>query len=176
MRYLILFPIAGICLYEMLLVRRNKISKQREFKLGNRIFESLVVGPIVSKKIKQRNQSMIYKQETKEVALVKSVIEKLVEANQFQSMIAPNYKVSVVHSDILAMFYSPDHHLFISSQILQAAEMDEASLGLLVAHELSHFLLDHQTQRMTTMMGTILTPFISQLLDSTRDNFSGGLN
>ena len=56
-------------------------------------------------------------------------------------MVSPNFKVSVIHSDVIAMFYSLDHHMFLSSQILQAAQMDEPSLALLIAHELSHFLL-----------------------------------
>ena len=64
MRYLILFPIAGICLYEMLFIRKNKISRKREYKLVGRFFESIVVGPIISKRIKKANQTMIYKQDT----------------------------------------------------------------------------------------------------------------
>lgn len=31
---MILFPLAAICLYDMFCVRRNKFTKQREFKFG----------------------------------------------------------------------------------------------------------------------------------------------
>jgi hypothetical protein len=69
-RYLILFPIAAYCLYDMLLVRRNTFSRKREFKIVNRQVEK-VIGKVISSNVLERNKNYIYKQDTEEVKLIK---------------------------------------------------------------------------------------------------------
>jgi hypothetical protein len=49
-RYLIIMPLAALCLYEMTLVRRNEYSRNRELKFGNKILEG-ILGRYVSKRI-----------------------------------------------------------------------------------------------------------------------------
>jgi len=45
------------------------------------------------------------------------------------------------------MFLSPDLHFFITHKALKLAEDNELLLSLLVSHELAHYLLDHQIQK-----------------------------
>ncbi len=65
-RYLVIFPLAAICLYDWFFVRKNEFSSNREFKFVNRPVESLV-GRSISKKIMNDYKSYIYKQDTEEV-------------------------------------------------------------------------------------------------------------
>lgn len=53
-RYLILFPIAAICLYDILFIRRNKFSNSREFKMINKPFEYSILGNLISSKINKQ--------------------------------------------------------------------------------------------------------------------------
>lgn len=41
-----------------------------------------------------------------------------------------------------------DQTFFVTIAALKIAQMDEAKLALLISHELSHYLMDHQVQRM----------------------------
>ena len=47
---------------------------------------------------------------------------------------------------------SLDQTLFVTIKSLKVAGMDEAKLALLVSHELSHYLLDHQVSRIGCSM------------------------
>ena len=57
-RYFVLLPLAALCLYDMLLVRRNQFSRNREYKFVNRPFESLL-GSLVSRKVIADNKNLV---------------------------------------------------------------------------------------------------------------------
>ena len=59
-------PLAAICLYEMSLIRRNEFSRNREFKLFNKMAEGWL-GRRLSSRIMEDNKRYIYKQDTEEV-------------------------------------------------------------------------------------------------------------
>jgi len=65
----------------MFFVRRNQFSNNREYKFVMRPIESLL-GRVISNRITNDNKSYIYKQDTEEVKIVKSVLTKLIEANE----------------------------------------------------------------------------------------------
>lgn len=55
----------------------------------------------------------------------------------------PNLKIVILHNtNTVAMYMSPDQTFFITIHALQLAKSEE-HLGLLIGHELSHYLLDH---------------------------------
>lgn len=56
-------------------------------------------------------------------------------------------KVSLVHDDTVIMLLNLDQRLYLTIPILKLANMKEEGVALLVAHELSHFILDHQPYR-----------------------------
>ena len=82
----------------MFFVRRNKFTKQREFKFVNRYLESHLLGNIVSRRITSKYKSTIYKQETEEVQLVNRVISNLLAKNNLSKFL-PSFKVVVIHND-----------------------------------------------------------------------------
>mgnify|MGYP001807269494 CR=1 FL=1 len=53
--------------------------------------------------------------------------------------------------------------------MLQIGGMDEAKVALLIAHELSHFLLDHQVSRLSSMLGTYIVNKYKLKLGSYKD-------
>lgn len=83
-RYFILFPLAAACLYDWLFVRKNDFSQNREYKLVNRPFESLVIGAPLTRKILSEYKKYIYKQDTEEIKIVKNTLKKLIDANNLQ--------------------------------------------------------------------------------------------
>jgi len=60
----------------------------------------------------------------------------------------PNGTFTMAHLYVMsvAMFMSPDKSFFITVAALSLAKTEE-QLALVVAHELSHYLLDHQVKR-----------------------------
>ena len=58
--------------------------------------------------------------------------------------IVPEVQVKVLHDEAsVALWMNFDQRLFVSIAALNLAKMDEAKLGLLVSHELAHYLMDH---------------------------------
>eukprot|EP00347_Sterkiella_histriomuscorum_P010065 403338818 len=96
-----------------------------------------------------------------EVKLVRSALEKVVLSNGLEKFLNPNYGVKVIHEPTLGMFMSTDQTLFLSSQILKQGDMQEEQVALLLCHELSHYLLDHQVLRI--MKSIIHNFFINTL-------------
>lgn len=60
-------------------------------------------------------------------------------------------KVQVVWDSNILLFYNFDDTFYISSQCLKLAKNEPSKLALLICHELSHYLLDHQAKRVFTM-------------------------
>lgn len=145
-RYFIIFPLAAFCLYDMLCVRRNDFSRNREAKFINKPVEA-IIGSLISKRIIKHNQNHIYKQDTEEVKLVKRAMARLIEANNLKDYIIPTksgeVEVTLVHNDTVIMFMNLDQRLFLTIPILKFAGMQEERVALLIAHELAHYLLDH---------------------------------
>ena len=57
--------------------------------------------------------------------------------------------MKVIHNpDTVGMAMSLDQTFFITIATLKIAEMDEAQLALLISHELAHYLMDHQVNRL----------------------------
>lgn len=56
--------------------------------------------------------------------------------------------MTLIHNDTLIMFMNLDQRFFLTIPILQLTSMREEQLALLIAHELSHYLLDHQVLRL----------------------------
>lgn len=48
------------------------------------------------------------------------------------------------------MFMNFDQTLFVTSQMLKVAQMNEAEVALMISHELSHYLLEHQVSRLAS--------------------------
>jgi len=46
----VIFPLAGLCLYEMMFIRKNDFSRNREYKFLNKPAE-MILGRMVSKKV-----------------------------------------------------------------------------------------------------------------------------
>lgn len=142
-RYFILFPLALYCLYEVGFVRKNKFSKQKQYKLFNRAFESYVVGGLISSIVAKAKRHLIYKQSTEEVQSVNRVLERLVKANGLDRYL-PNLNVVVIHDPCtVLLFMNFNKTLFITTKALEVTGMVEEELALLVSHELAHYLLEH---------------------------------
>ena len=142
-RYLILFPLAAYFFYDMFCVRRNEFSKNREFKVGGRLIEQIVVGPLVTRYLLKTKKN-IYRQDTEEVDMIKEVISKVVAANNLADYINLEHLViKMVHDDTLALFMNVDQTFFLSVQVIKTCDMREEELALLICHELAHYLLDH---------------------------------
>lgn len=90
------------------MITKNPFSKNRESKFFGKPIEYFVVGSLVSRTIKKRYAGSIYKQETDEVKLVRTIVEKLVLSNSLERFLQPNYEVKVIHDQALGMFMSPD--------------------------------------------------------------------
>jgi predicted Zn-dependent protease len=59
-----------------------------------------------------------------------------------------NTKVVLIHDPCtVLLFMNFDRTLFITSKALDVTAMDEGELALLIGHELSHYLLEHQVER-----------------------------
>ena len=91
-------------------MRKNKFSERKEYKIINKPFESLILGPLLTSRAKKRYQHVIYKQDTEETLLVKSCLAKLVEANSLERQIMmPSLSVKVLHDDAtVALFMNLD--------------------------------------------------------------------
>ena len=149
-RYIILFPVALYCMYQMALIRRNKFSGRKEYKLINMPFEVYVVGSFMSHRIKKKYQNVIYKQDTVETQLVQKCLDRLIDANFLRALL-PFISIKVIHDEYtVGLFMSLDQTLFVTIQSLKVAGMDEAKLAQLISHELSHYLLDHQVSRIVS--------------------------
>lgn len=73
-------------------------------------------------------------------------IAKLATANSLLEEVK-GVRIVVVHNtNSLAMWMSPDKTFFITVATLSLAKTEE-QLALVVAHELGHYLLDHQVKR-----------------------------
>jgi hypothetical protein len=130
-------------MYKLAFVRRNKFSNQKEFKLINKPFEMFVLGGLLSSKIKNSYQALTYKQDTEEVKLAKLCLTKLISENGLDSFV-PFASVCLLHNtSSMAMFMSPDQTLFLTINALSLSAQNEEALALLIAHELAHYLLDH---------------------------------
>ncbi|TNV83821.1 hypothetical protein FGO68_gene14586 [Halteria grandinella] len=172
-RYLIIMPLAALCLYEMTMVRRNEFSRNREFKFVNKMAEGWLGGR-VSKKVMEEQRRYVYKQDTREV-----------EANNLQRHFIPLsseeghlFNVTLVHNDTYLMFFNLDQRFFLSSSLLDLSSLSEPHLALLLSHELSHYLLDHQLLRLAKayFANSLYPRFFKRtagidLLDPARDEF-----
>ncbi len=92
-----MFPLAFYCLYKLSFVRKNSFSNKKELKLFNKPFEVAVLGAIITSRIRQKYQNLIYKQETEEVKLVKGCLDKLIDSNNLQKFV-PLTKVCLIHN------------------------------------------------------------------------------
>jgi len=108
-RYILLFPVALYCFYELAFERKNHFSGKKEFKLFSRTFEANFVGKYFTRRIlHSRYKNLVYKQDTEEVKLVDTCARKLLEANQLQKFL-PSLQIKVLHLDnTVGMFLSPD--------------------------------------------------------------------
>ena len=79
--------------------------------------------------------------------MVKRVLAKLIAANElgryFVATEDGEPKVTLIHNDTVIMFMNLDQRFFLTLPILKLSGMNEERLALLIAHELSHYLLDH---------------------------------
>jgi hypothetical protein len=126
----------------MFFVRRNDFSKTRETKIISRHFEEHIIGRFLKRKIGQAYSGLTYKQDTPEVQRVTTCIESLTTANNLGAYLH-GVRVVVLHNTTTAaMFMGTDRTFFITVAALSLAKTQE-QLTLLVAHELSHYLLDH---------------------------------
>ena len=57
--------------------------------------------------------------------------------------------MTLVHDDTVIMFMNLDQRLFVTIPILKLAQMKEEGVALLIAHELAHYILDHQVYRVS---------------------------
>lgn len=148
-RYLLLFPVAFYCAYQFLFIRKNKFSERKEFKVINKPFETHVLGPLTTKRIANEFKTIVYKQDTEETKLIRSSLQKIVKGNFLSKLVPGDVKVKVLHNEgTVGLFMSLDQTLFVTVAALRLASMDEASVALLVSHELAHFLMDHQVYRL----------------------------
>ena len=75
---------------------------------------------------------------------VREVLTKIVEANDLQGRVdLSKLQIKVLHSDLMGLFFNFDGTLFVSYKCLKMTEGSPEQLGLLIAHELAHFLLQH---------------------------------
>ena len=161
-RYLLLFPIAIYCFYKMAFVRKNRFSDKNESKFFNKTCEEYVLGGLIERKIKQKMGHLVYKQETEETQLVLKCLDRHINENHLKSLI-PVKKVKVVHDErVIATFMNFDQTLYITTETLKLAEMNEGALALFIAHELTHYLQEHQVQRLLSMLRYhyMIRPFI----------------
>ncbi|CDW80167.1 m48 family [Stylonychia lemnae] len=152
-RYFILFPLAAYCFYELCFISKNRISKNREYKLFGGLFHSSVLGPLISQRISKAYEGKFYKQDTEEVKLVRNIIDKVVLSNNLIQHVSPYYQVKVIHNENIGMFMNVDNKLYVSVNVLKIAEMKEEQVALLICHELAHYILDHQIQRLLNSLG-----------------------
>ena len=59
----------------------------------------------------------------------------------------PKVQVKLVHDDTLSMFMNMDGTFYISKKCIDICSGDPKLLTLMLCHELSHFLLEHQCLR-----------------------------
>jgi hypothetical protein len=64
---MILLPFALYSLYKVLFTTKNDFSQKTELKLFSRAFESRVIGSYITRRLEQRFDGLIFKQETEEV-------------------------------------------------------------------------------------------------------------
>ena len=136
-------------MYQLFCVRKNKFSGQKQYKIGNRPLEA-AVGSLFSKVALSRKRTLVFKQDTEEVRLTKECLEKLIKANGLERYFG-NVKVIVFYDTMnVFLFMNLDQTLFISTEAIEVANKDEHQLSLLLAHELSHYLLEHQVSRISS--------------------------
>lgn len=126
----------------MCFVRKNKFSNQKELKLFARPFESFIFGAFISSKIKKSYQGLTYKKDTDEVKRVLTIIDKLSKANHLQSFVDRMSVVVLHNTNTVALYTSLNSTLFVTVETLKLAATEE-QLSLIVAHELAHYLSDH---------------------------------
>ena len=78
----------------MFLVRKNKFSDTKQYKVISRPFEVHVLGRLISHYAYKKKKSLVYKQD--EVSIVKKCIEKLITANGLERYL-PAVKVFLFH-------------------------------------------------------------------------------
>jgi hypothetical protein len=132
---------------------KNPISKKYEWKLGSKALEKHIIAPIISTKIQKTFDGKIFKQDTPEVKLVKDIINKVVIANNLDEYIdTEQLMIKVVYNHNLIMFFNWNHHFYITHKCINLTHNDERQLALLICHELSHYLLDHQARRVAIIV------------------------
>jgi hypothetical protein len=141
---LLLFPFAFYAGYHVFFTKKNKHSRNTEVKLGSHFIENKVIGPIITRKLLSAYDGKVFKQDTEECQLVCNTISKLLSNSKLE---VPNLSVKLIYDDNLFMFLNTDGTFFVSSKCLKMCGNSEHKLALLLSHELSHFLLEHQSSR-----------------------------
>ena len=94
--------------YQLCVVRKNRFSQQKEFKVLNKFFEVNVLGKLISNRIKKAHVNVIYKQETEEVKEIRECLQTVIQANGLESHL-PFLQVKLLHNTrTISMFMSLD--------------------------------------------------------------------
>ena len=56
-------------------------------------------------------------------------------------------QIKVIYDENLALFFNFDHTLYLTLKCHKLSEFTEEKLALLICHEMSHFLLGHNSRR-----------------------------
>ena len=140
-----LFPFAIYAFYNLAFIQKNRISNKYEWKFFSPVFEKMVVGPLITRRILRLYDGKIFRDDTGEVEVVAAVLKHLIVSNNFDRIVSPSsIKIKVLYDDTVFLFLSPDNTFFITYRALTLCDKHPHLLSLLIAHELAHHFLGHQ--------------------------------
>lgn len=89
---------------------------------------------------------------------MREVLERLITSSNFEGSVdLERVKIKILFDDNIALFFNRDNHFYITTRALKATDNHPAKIGLLISHELAHYLLDHQEHR---IMNAVLLPLM----------------
>ena len=138
--FFVILPLSFYIIYKTWFVRVNSFSKNFEMKIISDNVEK-AIGKRNTNTILKEMKGLIYKEDSEEVKRVKNVMDTLIDKNNVRSY-CRNIKIKVLHIPVIGWFMSLDQTFFISSKTLEISKSDD-ELAMIMAHELSHFLLQH---------------------------------
>ena len=141
---LLLWPVGIWIAYNLLFIKRNSYSHKREFKLICHPFQSYLCKKYMTSLICQPYYRLLLKQSTPESQRVMKVLEVIVRTNNLNSL--KDCKVLVYDLPNMFLHLSMDKKLIVSTKTLLLTQTDN-ELAFLIAHEIAHFLLDHNLMR-----------------------------
>ena len=80
-----------------------------------------MLAPYISKRVISGFDGKIYKQDTSEVQLIQSILDKIIEKNNLGEFL-PSIDIKLIHNETLILYMNMDRKLFLTIKALKITD------------------------------------------------------